>query len=118
MPFEKGQAPKVTEGHIESLIIGEHYFTANDGVEGAITNQTYAGRFTPDEGDTYLESLKLMTFCVLVLRNGFVVTGSNTCVSPGNFDADLGRKYARENALEQIWPLEGYLIKQKLSEEG
>ncbi|HAL1282790.1 TPA: hypothetical protein H5R18_004651, partial [Escherichia coli] len=39
------------------------------------------------------------------------------CASPENFDAEIGRKVARKNAIEKIWPLEGYLLKQKLSEQ-
>ncbi|EKQ7398058.1 hypothetical protein P6Q96_004908, partial [Escherichia coli] len=57
------------------------------------------------------------TICVLVLCNGFIVTGESACASPKNFDAEIGRKVARKNAIEKIWPLEGYLLKQKLSEQ-
>ena len=57
-----------------------------------------------------------MTFCVLVLRNGFTVTGESACASPENFDAELGRKIARQNAVSKTWPLMGYHLKQKLAE--
>lgn len=60
------------------------------------------------------EPLKLLTFCVLTLRNGFTVTGESACASPENFDAEIGRKIARANAVAKIWPLEGYLLKQAL----
>ncbi|WP_249543629.1 Gp49 family protein, partial [Escherichia coli] len=46
-----------------------------------------------------------------------IVTGESACASPENFDAEIGRKVARKNAIEKIWPLEGYLLKQKLSEQ-
>ncbi|GHM31555.1 hypothetical protein ECZU45_53420 [Escherichia coli] len=59
----------------------------------------------------------VQTICVLVLCNGFIVTGESACASPENFDAEIGRKVARKNAIEKIWPLEGYLLKQKLSEQ-
>ncbi len=58
----------------------------------------------------------MLTFCVLVLRNGFTVTGESACASPENFDAEIGRKIARENAVQKIWPLMGYALKQKLHE--
>ena len=58
--------------------------------------------------------LMLLTFCVLVLKNGFTVTGESACASPENFDPELGRKIAKENAINKIWPLEGYLLKQAL----
>ena len=54
--------------------------------------------------------------CCLTLQNGFTVTGESACASPENFDAELGRKIARDNARNKIWALEGYLLKQRLSE--
>ncbi|MFT3523419.1 Gp49 family protein, partial [Klebsiella pneumoniae] len=63
------------------------------------------------------DALHLLTFCVLVLRNGFTVTGESACASPENFDPEIGRKIARENAVNKIWMLEGYLLKQRLSEK-
>lgn len=63
------------------------------------------------------ESLRLLTFCVLVLRNGFTVTGESACASPENFDAELGRKIARRNAEAKIWPLMGYELRSKLASQ-
>jgi hypothetical protein len=57
---------------------------------------------------------RLLTICVLVLRNGFTVTGTSACASPENFDADIGRKVARADAVRQVWPLMGYALKQRL----
>lgn len=51
---------------------------------------------------------------MLVLKNGFTVTGESACASHENFDAEIGRKVAYENAREKIWMLEGYLLKEKL----
>lgn len=61
------------------------------------------------------EALRLLTFCVLVLRNGFTVTGESACASPENFDAELGRKIARQNAINKVWPLMGYALKERLA---
>ncbi|MBJ9903156.1 hypothetical protein I5703_10825 [Acinetobacter bereziniae] len=58
--------------------------------------------------------LQTLTFCILTLENGFTVTGESACASPENFDAEIGRKIAFENARNKIWPLEGYLLKEKL----
>jgi hypothetical protein len=57
-----------------------------------------------------------LTVCCLTLQNGFTVTGESAAASPSNFDEAIGRKIARTNAREKIWALEGYLLKQKLSE--
>jgi N4 Gp49/Sf6 Gp66 family protein len=56
----------------------------------------------------------MLTVCVLTLRNGFTVTGESACASPENFDAEIGRKIARANAVQKIWPLMGYQLKETL----
>ena len=111
-------APRVTPQDIEDNISSTHYFTAADGVAGAFTNaQVAQGRGVyPDEIGQLKTELRLLTFCVLVLRNGFTVTGESACASPENFDADVGRKIARANAVNKIWPLMGYALKQRLHE--
>ena len=108
-------APRVTPADIEANIASEHFFTALDGRNGAINSGTYVGRETPVEGDADLAQLGLLTFCVLKLRNGFTVTGESACASPENFDAGLGRKIARQNAVAKIWPLMGYELRSKLA---
>ena len=101
--IEKGlTAPRITPADIQDNILEEYYFTAADGAFGA--------------GVPYSESIKLLTFCVLVLKNGYTVTGESACASPENFDAELGKKIARQNAVDKVWPLMGYALKQKLFE--
>ena len=102
-------APRITPADVEANIVGEHYFTAGDGAHGACIA---AG----SERSCYPASLDLLTFCVLTLKNGFTVTGESACASPENFDPEIGRKIARENAVNKVWMLEGYLLKQALSE--
>lgn len=115
---EKGKtAPRITPQHIEGVIRSEHFFTAYDGRHGAISRGEYVGREAPLDTERDLFPLQLLTFCVLVLKNGFTVTGESACASPENFDAEIGRKIARQNAVNKIWMLEGYLLKQKLSDE-
>lgn len=96
-------APRVTLADIEAEIDREHYFTANDGIRAA----------TGIADDRAPE--RLLTFCVLVLKNGFTVTGESACASPENFDAEIGRKIARQKAVEKIWPLLGYELRSKLA---
>ena len=104
-------APRVTPADVEENIVSEHYFTARDGRRGAIVDGTYVGREKPQPEESDLATLDLLTFCVLVLQNGFTVTGESACASPENFDADLGRKIARQNAIDKVWPLMGYALK-------
>ncbi len=79
-------APRLTPYGIEMAISGEEY-------------SVFSGR---------------LTVCVLTLRNGFLVTGESSCVSVENFDADLGRKIARDNAKNKVWELEGYALKERI----
>lgn len=95
-------APRVTPADIEENIVSECYFSPHDAV------------YDPDN----LQHLKLLTFCVLVLRNGFTVTGESACASPDNFDPEIGRKIARQNAVAKVWPLMGYALKERLHEAG
>lgn len=101
-------APRVTPTDVEANIASEHYFTAAEGVYGAELCQ---GK-QPSMGK---RPLMLLTFCVLVLRNGFTVTGESACASPENFDAEIGRRVARENAVQKIWPLMGYELRSRLA---
>lgn len=100
-------APRLTPDLIESVIVGEYYFTAE---QGALANVAVNAR------QPRHRSLGCLTFCVLVLKNGFSVSGESACASPENFNEQIGREIARKNAVEKIWPLEGYLLKQALSE--
>lgn len=91
-------APRVTPERVASVIVAEYYTTANKAFTGA----------------PLLPGMELLTLCVLVLRNGFTVVGSSACASPENFNAEVGQRAARNKAVEQIWALEGYLLRQQL----
>ena len=60
--------------------------------------------------------MTLLTFCVIVAKNGFTFVGQSACASPENFDPEIGKRIARENAVRKMWPLMGYALKQQLSE--
>lgn len=60
------------------------------------------------------ELTPLLTLCVIELENGFVVVGKSAAADPVNFNAELGQKIAYEDALSQVWPLEGYLLRERL----
>lgn len=82
-------APRITPTDIENAIASEQYHV--------FANSTF-------------------TACLLTLKNGYTVIGESACASPENFNIEIGRKIARENAKNKIWALEGYLLRQKLSE--
>lgn len=101
-------APRVTPDDIQREIVGEHYFTAEQGARHPDAQNPL------DFGDIP-GNLGLLTFCVLRLRNGFTVTGESACASPENFDPEIGRRIARENAVQKIWPLLGFRLRDKLA---
>ena len=83
--IEKGLvAPRVTPERVDSRILSEHY---------------------------HVFPSTTVTVCCLLLVNGFTVVGESACASPENFNEELGRKIARDNARQKIWALEGYLLR-------
>ena len=113
---DKGlNAPRLTPDYIDSVIQSVHYFTAGDGYAGALA---FSEEFNSlPEGERFItppQQLDLLTFCVIVLKNGFTVTGESACASHENFNAEIGENIAFENARNKIWLLEGYLLKEKL----
>lgn len=104
-------AKGLTLADIAATITSEFYFTAGDGVRGESKGGTSpAGR---------ADSLNRLTICVLVLRNGTQVIGRNYgSIDPRMHDPAMGRREARKHAFEQVWELEGYLLRQRLSAGG
>lgn len=82
-------APRLNPKHIDQTIVDEAYYI--------FPNTT-------------------VTVCCLTLRNGFKVIGKSAAANTANFNEEIGRKVARANAREQIWELEGYLLKERLHE--
>lgn len=80
-------APRVTPEAVESAIMDEAYHVF--------------------EGTT-------LTVCCLTLRNGYTVVGESACADPQNFNAELGRKFAKKDATGKIWPLLGYALRDRL----
>lgn len=57
----------------------------------------------------------VLTICVLKMSNGFYITGESAPASPANFNAELGRKFAREQAVRKAWGFEGYALRERLA---
>lgn len=94
---------RVTLADIEGKIVTEQFVTSCD--IDAITGVT-----SPQPG--------VLTICVLTLANGFTVTGESACADPANFNKALGQKIARDNAVRKVWGLEGYALRERLSQSG
>jgi hypothetical protein len=81
-------APRITPADLDAQIVGEDYHVF--------------------PGTT-------LTVCCLKLANGFTTTGESACASPENFDAELGKRLARDQARNKIWALEGYWLRCKIA---
>lgn len=83
-------APRLSPAHIDAQILAEQFYV-------------FPGT--------------ALTVCALTLQNGFQVVGKSAPASPENFDAELGRKIARDDARNQIWALEGYRLRAYLANQ-
>jgi hypothetical protein len=98
----------VTQERVNSVIASEHYFTATEAL---------VGQARGPEWQAVPRQMDMLTFCVLVLKNGFTVSGEAYCQDPAFFDVVQGRQAARADAVSKIWPVEIYLMKQLQSEQ-
>ena len=115
---EKGlTAPRITPEAIEKKIISKTFINglkSKDEVNQVGMKKDDSGEFKPVFENQVDASLSCLTICILVLENGFTVTGESACASPENFDREVGENVAYQNAFNKIWSLEGYLLKNKL----
>lgn len=94
------KAPRVALADIEAAIACRYDTTAGKAI----------GPDVPGH-----KALDLLSICILVMKNGFVVIGKSAPASPENFNAELGRKFAYEDAVRQLWPLMGYALRDRLA---
>jgi hypothetical protein len=102
--------PRLSPELIDSVIINAHYARGSN-IEW--DKQDISG---VQNGPTV--ALSCLTICTLTLKNGYTVTGTSGCVHPDAYDFDIGCKAAYNKARDQIWALEGYLLREKLYREG
>lgn len=88
---------------IEELIAMEYIFTGGDAIRGM---------GLPD-----VKSLDHVTYCVLVFKNGYASIGQSAPADPANFNPEVGRKFAREDAIRKMWPVLGYEMCSKIAAE-
>lgn len=86
-------------------------------IEGYVQTEVFftAGQAAEALGLPLGDEAELLTLCVITLKNGFTVTGESACADPAKFDAEVGRKIARANALNKVWPLMGYVLRSQLA---
>ena len=113
MGISNDAAPRITPADVEAHIVGEYYFTAAHGVLGA---RTRGELIVSNPAEVSGPGAEMLTFCVLQLRNGTRIVGTNYgAIDPARHSAERGRADARAQAVEQIWPLLGYELRSKLT---
>lgn len=108
---------QTTEAECAANAVAPRVSLAN--IEGAIAARydTTADRAISPEAPA-MESLKLLSICILVMRNGFTIIGKSAPASAANFNAELGRKLAYEDAVRQLWPLMGFALRDRLAAQA
>lgn len=91
-------APRVALDDIINAIASVHYRSAADAMGVATHAQ-----------------LRLLTLCVMVMKNGFTIVGKSAPASAENYEYKLGCKLAYEDAVRQAWPLMGFTLRDRLA---
>ncbi len=104
-------APRVTKEGLEANIKAYYTFNVLEALEAL--NEKNPGHQMP-----LLPELGVLTFAVMVLNNGYTVTGQSACADPANYNAEIGGRLAIEDAKRAIWPLMGYALKEELHLNG
>ena len=97
---------RVTPEDLEAAIVDERYVNLGDAL-------SRAGTTTPDSA--LPAAAFRTTLCVLTLDNGMVVVGKSACIDPRMFDAQIGREVARSDAVNQVWPLLGMRLADRVA---
>ena len=106
----KGKIP-MTTGSLEA---GDKAAAAVQKTKHRVTLDSMKARIVSEEF-LHPKTLPSMTIAVLQVDNGFILVGKSAPADPDNYDEDLGENFAREDALRQMWQLEGYLLRERLS---
>ena len=108
-------APRVSLADIEAAIAERYDLTGRQCAEASLIHYGVVDATSRDQNLDGQPSLRVLSICLLVMRNGFTVIGKSAPASPENFDAALGRKFAYEDAVRQLWPLMGYALRDRLA---
>lgn len=106
------KAPRVSLADTEAAITYRFDLNASEAVGAG------PGHQVNKDGSSSMDALKLLSICILVMKNGFTIIGKSAPASAENFNAELGKKFAFEDAQRQLWPLMGFALRDKLSSLG
>lgn len=93
---------------------------SNEALDATLAASPSPNRVTASDMEERIKSIvyhrltDTLTMCVIRLDNGFTVTGESACADPANYNKEVGEKIAYENAFNKLWPLFGFLLKEKM----
>jgi hypothetical protein len=94
------KGPRVTPADVEAEISAEYSFTLDKALAGC----------------PLFDGSDRVTIAVLVLKNGAKLVGVNYgAIDPAQHSPEMGAKEARAAAVEQIWPLLGFRLRDELA---
>lgn len=94
-------APKMTAAEAMEKVKDLPNKVTKESIEGRIAEATY-------------RMVDHLTICVIRMVNDFRVVGVSAPADPKNYDEEVGKTYAYDNAFKQLWQLEGYLLRENL----
>lgn len=100
-------APRVALADIEAAILRRHDITGDRATDTPLVIDSRGNR----------TGLGILSICILEMRNGFMVIGKSAPAHPENYDAALGKQFAYEDAVRQLWPLMGFALRDRLFRE-
>jgi hypothetical protein len=110
-------APRISKDFIESQLATVLFATGDDLVAGATAYDDMTPGSPPWAADAQMRAHDGLqpkfahhTICMLTTKAGFTVIGHSAPASPENFNAELGRQFAYENAFRQLWPLFAFTL--------
>lgn len=113
-------AARVSLADIEAAIGHRYDITAEEATLDRLPGYAAPG-FGTDNPAAFArlsDGLQILSICILVLKNGFIIIGKSAPASPENFNAELGRDLAYRDACNQCWPLMGFALRDRLHSES
>ena len=108
----KATGRRVTLEDVEAAIASVSFFRAGEAADHAVC----VGHCDAVSLSQF-DAMQCLTFCVIVLKNGFTVTGQSACADPNNYNAEIGQRIARQDAVNKIWPLLGYALRDEMHKD-
>lgn len=123
MPYQKGQAAKTEqlEAQVATAVPAteqsiEQEIQANGLTSPRVTPADLTANIVHTEFVTHVsQSGQVLRWAVLTTKSGYAVVGRpSVSVSKENDNEKIGRQVAYDNSRNELWPLMGYALKEKI----